>query len=144
MFFFSVFDAWSYFQFWNHIVFNMYRSMHHFCFYKLFFAIHWPTAQGFDFCSYHAFLQSSKILHIHFINKIVPAKRDGMFILEKNVPPKRDSDFMKVGSLLGGRTYFNTTGFLFFNIILLKGETSFNQGPQFSRMFFFIQVPLWN
>ena len=39
---------------------------------------------------------------MHFINKDVPAKREEMFIWEKNVPPKRDLGFMKEGNLLVG------------------------------------------
>ena len=43
---------------------------------------------------------------MHFINESVPVKLDETFIWEKNVPPKRDPGFMKVGSQLGGRIYF--------------------------------------
>ena len=56
---------------------------------------------------------------MHFISKNAPAKRDETFIWEKNVPPKRGPGFMKVGSLLGGRIYFDITRFRFFNRILL-------------------------
>ena len=44
-------------------------------------------------------------------NKNVPAKRDKMFIWEKNVPPEQDPDFAKVGSLLGGIIYFHLNRF---------------------------------
>ena len=46
------------------------------------------------------------MLHMHFKTKNVAAKRDEMFISEKNVPCKQDLGFLKMGSLLGGRIYF--------------------------------------
>ena len=54
----------------------------------------------------NVFLQTLKILHMHFINKNDSAKRDDLFILAENFPPKGDLGFMKVGSLLGERIYF--------------------------------------
>ena len=48
---------------------------------------------------------------MHINNKDVPAKRDEMFIWDKNAPPKRDPGLMKKGSLLGGRIYFHINRF---------------------------------
>ena len=52
------------------------------------------------------------------INKNIPAKRDKVFVWEKNVPPERDPGFMKVVSLLGGKIYFYINKFEFFESIL--------------------------
>ena len=35
-----------------------------------------------------------------------PAKRDEMFLWEKVIPPRRDTGFMNVGSVLGGQGIF--------------------------------------
>ena len=86
--------------------------------------------------SSNVLLQFLKILHLHYINKNVPTKREEMFIWEENVPPKRDPSFMKVGSLLDGTIYFDINRFWFFNKILLEGEISLNRGPHFAGMFF--------
>ena len=40
-----------------------------------------------------------------FLHKNVPAKEDQMFMWEKNVPPKRDPGFIKMGFLLGVSIY---------------------------------------
>ena len=49
---------------------------------------------------------------MHFISKNVPAKLDETCIWEKDVQPKRDPSFMKVGSLLGERIFFHSFLFL--------------------------------
>ena len=64
--------------------------------------------------------------------KNFPAKRDELFILEKNVPPKRNLGFMKVGSLVGGRINFHINRFRFFNRILLLGKILLKRGPRFT------------
>ena len=48
---------------------------------------------------------------MRFINKNVTAKQDKMFNWEKIVTPKRDTKFLKVGSLLGGTIYFCINSF---------------------------------
>ena len=95
----------SYFHFWNHIIINTCYSTHHFCFYDLFLTKHWSIAHSFSFCFSYTFYQSLKMLHMHFINK--------------NVPAKRDPGFMKVGSLFAGRIYCHINRFWFFNRIPL-------------------------
>ena len=45
------------------------------------------------------------------IKKNISTTWDEMFTWEKNVPPKRDPGFMKVGSMLGGITYFHINRF---------------------------------
>ena len=61
-----------------------------------------------------------------------------VYIEKKPQPTKARFRLYKyVGSLLGGITFVNINGFLFFIRALLKGETLFNQDPHFSRMFFF-------
>ena len=54
----------------------------------------------------------------------------------KNAPPKWDSGFMNVGSMLGWRICFHINRFWLFNRILLSGEISLNRGPLFTAMFF--------
>ena len=49
-----------------------------------------------------------------------PYKAGRTVYMGKNVPPKWDPGFMKVGSLLGGRIYFHINRFWFFNRILLS------------------------
>ena len=122
VFFPFTFATESYFHFWAHF----HRCMHYFCLYELIYDFLWlitqPALIWLPFLlrfSLNAFLHSLKILHMYFISKNVPAKRDETFIWEKNVPPKRDPGFMKVGSLLGGRIYFHINRFWFFNRILL-------------------------
>ena len=53
---------------------------------------------------------------MYFKNEDVPAKRDKMFIWDKNVPAKLDPAFIKMGS---GRICFHINRFWFFNRILL-------------------------
>ena len=60
-----------------------------------------------------------------------PCKSGRNVCMGKNVPPKRDPGFIKMGSLLGGRIYFQINGFLLFNRIRSQGEISFNPGAQF-------------
>ena len=56
---------------------------------------------------------------MHFISKNVHTQQDEFFIREGNVSPKLDPGFVKVRSLLVGRTYFHIDRFRLFNRILL-------------------------
>ena len=111
-------------------------SMHHFCFYELFLVniIQQHIWLQFSLCfSSNDFLQSSKILHMHFnplsanitkwsntLKQFVGLKtktslQSGTKCLyeKKNIPPKQDPSFTKVESLLGRKFIFIETDFDF-------------------------------
>ena len=92
--------------------------MQHFCIYEQFLTKYHSTISLIWLLflprfSSNVFLQPLKVSHIHFILQNVPAKREETFIWEKNVLPKRDPGFMKVGSLLGEIIHFHTNRFWF-------------------------------
>ena len=111
--------------------------LHHapflFFLFLFFFIIYWLTWLLFllRFLS-NVFHQSVKKIHMHKF----PCKVRWIVYMEKNVPPKRDPGFMKLGYLLGVRVYFHIHRFWFFNRILLKGEISLNRGPFFAGVLF--------
>ena len=112
--------------------------MRYFCFYELFF----------NYTILNQLVNLTSVFIMHFVECFLaicnlfksithalykqkpPCKLRQSVYMGKNFPPKRDSGFMKVVSLLDERSYFCISR------ILLSEEISHNQGSHFARMFF--------
>ena len=73
---------------------------------------------------------------MHFIKKNVPAKWDKMFVWGKNIPPKQNPGFMKVGTLL---IYFTIFSFLIESFYEVKCR--FTEALALPGCFFSIEIP---
>ena len=115
-FFLFIFATESYFHFWADITFiaacTIFVFLNYFTiFYELLVnqLINLTSVFITLFAEYFsAFFKN--ITHALYEQKR-PCKAGWNVYMGKNLPPKRDPGFMKVGSLLGGRTYFHTNRF---------------------------------
>ena len=96
--FLFIFAAESYFHYWDHIIFSICCSMHHFCSYELIFTKYLPTVIWILFLlhfSSNVFLPTLKILRMCFIGKNIPAKQEkmGFHVHENGIPLSWDNSF---------------------------------------------------
>ena len=119
-----IFATESYFHFWVHIIFiaacTIFVFMNYFIiFYELLFNQLINLTSVFITLFVECFSAFFKNITHALYKQKRPCKAGWNAYMGKNVPPKRDPGFIKVGSLLGGRIYFHINRFWFFNRTLL-------------------------
>ena len=118
-----IFATEIYFHFWAHIIFiaacTIFMFMIYFIiFYELLLNHLINLASVFITLFVEYFSAFFKNITYAFYKQKRPCKAGWNVYKGRNVPPKRDLGFMKMGSLLGGWIYFHINRFWFFNRIL--------------------------